>query len=419
MAITGNLETMSLAELLQWLANGRQTGTLMVNNGSVEKKIYLRDGAVLSSSSSDPRGFLGHFLVSKGVISEDDLAKAMAVQSEQGKLLGEILVEGGAIDQEMLDYMLRLKAEENIYDLFAWDEGHFEFLDEELPPYELVPMSANITGLVMEGMRRIDMSKEIEKVIPSIQCVPVSVAPLLDEDEMDFGWRGVLEAVDDDRSVEDICLHTHSSEFFVCQVLHRKLVEKLDLTRMTGDDDTLREQVREVLMLPDTMTRVPGAQRWMLGIANLRGHLLPLVDVKLLLGSGRTTLRRTTRVISVNHREIPAGIVVDEVIGFRRFGDHEFSDAWPETAVRCDRFLSGAYRRGEEAWPVFDLFSLIESKTILPAHLKHLPAKKRKDGQPGQTPWDEVLLSRVSRAQSLSRSLTWLWQKPASQKPRP
>jgi len=232
MAITGNLETMSLAELLQWLANGRQTGTLIVNNGSVEKKIFIRDGAVLSSSSSDPRGFLGHFLVSKGVISEDDLAKAMAIQSEQGKLLGEILVEGGAIEQEMLDHMLRLKAEENIYDLFAWEEGSFDFLDDELPEYELVPMSANITGLVMEGMRRIDMSKEMEKVIPSTQCVPVSVGPLLDEDEMDFGWRGVLEAVDDDRSVEDICLHTHSSEFFVCDVLFRKMKEgKIKIVR--------------------------------------------------------------------------------------------------------------------------------------------------------------------------------------------
>jgi hypothetical protein len=232
MAITGNLETMSLAELLQWLANGRQTGTLIVDNGSVEKKIFLRNGAVLSSSSSDPRGFLGHFLVSKGVISEEDLAKAMAIQSEQGMLLGEILVEGGAIDQEMLDYMLRLKAEENIYDLFAWEQGHFEFLDNELPEYELVPMSANITGLVMEGMRRIDMTKEMAKVIPSTQCVPVSMGSLLDEDEMDFGWRGVLEAVDDDRSVEDICLHTHSSEFFVCDVLFRKMREgKIKIVR--------------------------------------------------------------------------------------------------------------------------------------------------------------------------------------------
>jgi twitching motility protein PilI len=128
-----------------------------------------------------------------------------------------------------------------------------------------------------------------------------------------------------------------------------------------------RDQVREVLMLPDAMTRVPGAQRWMLGIANLRGHLLPLVDVKLLLGSGRTSLRRSTRVISVNHREIPAGLVVDEVLGFRRFGDSEFTNKWPETVVRCDRFLTGAYRRGDEVWPVFNFFDFIESNLFLQA----------------------------------------------------
>jgi twitching motility protein PilI len=128
-----------------------------------------------------------------------------------------------------------------------------------------------------------------------------------------------------------------------------------------------RDEVREVLMLPDGMTRVPGAQRWLLGIANLRGHLLPLVDVKLLLGSGRTSLRRTTRVVSVNHREVPAGLVVDEVLGFRRFGNHEFTKDWPETVVRCDRFLTGAYRRGDEIWPVLDLPTFIESNLFLQA----------------------------------------------------
>ena len=128
-----------------------------------------------------------------------------------------------------------------------------------------------------------------------------------------------------------------------------------------------RDQVREVLMLPDNMTRVPGAKRWVLGIANLRGHLLPLIDLKMMLGSGRTTLRRDTRVISVNHREIPAGLVVDEVLGFRRFMDNEFRENWPETAVRCDRFVKGAYERGQDNWPIFDLYNLIESGTFLQA----------------------------------------------------
>ena len=136
-----------------------------------------------------------------------------------------------------------------------------------------------------------------------------------------------------------------------------------------GDEQFVssRDEVREVLMLPDAMTRVPGAQRWLLGIANLRGHLLPLIDVKLLLGSGRTTLRRNTRVISINHREVPAGLVVDEVLGFRRFSDTEYSSEAAKTVVRCDRFLNGTYARGEESWPVFNLFDLVESNLFLQA----------------------------------------------------
>jgi len=128
-----------------------------------------------------------------------------------------------------------------------------------------------------------------------------------------------------------------------------------------------RDEVREVLMLPESMSRVPGTKRWVLGIANLRGHLLPIIDVKLLLGSGRTSLRRTTRVISVNHRDIPAGLVVEEVLGFRRFMDKEHVDESPPTVVRCDRYLHGAYQRGPEAWPVFGLYDFIESSAFLQA----------------------------------------------------
>lgn len=128
-----------------------------------------------------------------------------------------------------------------------------------------------------------------------------------------------------------------------------------------------RDEVREVLMLPESITRVPGAKRWMMGIANLRGHILPLTDLKMMLGSGRTSLRRMTRVISVNHREIPAGLIVDEVLGFRRFGDDEQVDRWPPTVTRCDRYLRGAYQRDQEIWPVFGLRELVESSAFLQA----------------------------------------------------
>jgi twitching motility protein PilI len=128
-----------------------------------------------------------------------------------------------------------------------------------------------------------------------------------------------------------------------------------------------REETREVLGYPSVVTRVPGAKPWIRGIANVRGQILPIVDLRAFLGGGMTNTNRSTRVLVANHRDVPAGLLVDEVLGFRRFADHEFSAVTPPTIVRCDRYLAGAFRRGTESWPVFSLRSLLESAEFLQA----------------------------------------------------
>lgn len=128
-----------------------------------------------------------------------------------------------------------------------------------------------------------------------------------------------------------------------------------------------RDEVREVLKLPSVVTRVPGARRWVRGLANLRGQLLPVIDLRMLLGGGRCDGGRNARVISVNHREIPAGLLVDEVSGFRRFVEGEYAEDAAPTVIRCERFTSGAFRRGEQCWPVFAFDKLLESEQFLHA----------------------------------------------------
>lgn len=136
--------------------------------------------------------------------------------------------------------------------------------------------------------------------------------------------------------------------------------------RMGGETFLVeRDEAREVMGVPSPITRVPGARAWILGLANVRGQLLPIIDLKQYLGSGELMPGRNTRVIVVNHREIPAGLVVDEVLGFRRFAEREFTGESPPTTIRCERYLAGSFRRGSEAWPVLSLRSLIESPAFL------------------------------------------------------
>lgn len=72
-------------------------------------------------------------------------------------------------------------------------------------------------------------------------------------------------------------------------------------------------------------------------------------------------------MIVVNHRDIPAGLLVDEVLGFRRFAETEFQPQPPPTLVRCERYLGGAFRRSNESWPVLSLKLLVEAPSFLQA----------------------------------------------------
>ncbi len=129
----------------------------------------------------------------------------------------------------------------------------------------------------------------------------------------------------------------------------------------------VRDEVREVMSYPTAITRVPGARSWITGLANVRGQLLPIVDLKALLGGAVTRPGRDTRILVVNHKEIPAGLVVDAVLGFRRFLETERTDQLPQIVARCERFTSGAFRRGDTDWPVLNLKQLLESEQFLNA----------------------------------------------------
>ena len=128
-----------------------------------------------------------------------------------------------------------------------------------------------------------------------------------------------------------------------------------------------REEAREVLGIPSPLTRVPGAKPWILGLASIRGQLFPIVDLRQYLGGGTSPISRLTRIVVVNHRDVPAGLVVDEVLGFRRFNETEFSAEVPATIVHCRQYLAGSFRHETELSPVLSLRKLLEDPAFTAA----------------------------------------------------
>jgi twitching motility protein PilI len=136
-----------------------------------------------------------------------------------------------------------------------------------------------------------------------------------------------------------------------------------------GDEKlvTTRADVREVLPVPEQLTRIPGAKPWLQGVANVRGQLLTVVDLKSFLGAGRTQPDRHSRMLLAASRDVPTALVVDEVLGIKRFTDDEYDEESPATVMRCETYLDGMFRRGGETWPRFNLLELIGDEHFLNA----------------------------------------------------
>jgi len=220
--ISGSLAVMPLTDLLQWAQQARQTGTLLIHGERYTKKILLRQGLIVSSSSDDPTEHLGHFLLSHDRVTEAELKRALETQQRTNVMLGKILVTVGVIEESELKRMLVQKAEETIFGLFLWPDARFEFVAGNLPREIMVPLSLRVEDVLLKGVAWFDELQHIRKEFASSRTILArSAKPLPPEFQGSRSLaRRIVELVDGKRCIAEICLQVHASEFTVSKLLY-------------------------------------------------------------------------------------------------------------------------------------------------------------------------------------------------------
>lgn len=122
-------------------------------------------------------------------------------------------------------------------------------------------------------------------------------------------------------------------------------------------------QVTEIMTLPG-LSRVPGAKPWVLGIANVRGNLLPVMDLDGYLYGRKTPLNKKSRIMVMNHQGVQAGLLVDQVLGLRHFLLEDRKNL-PESDLTIRPYLDSAYEMNDETWMVFSMHKLAESPLFM------------------------------------------------------
>ncbi|MDH3786481.1 MAG: DUF4388 domain-containing protein, partial [Acidobacteriota bacterium] len=221
MPLFGTLKSMPLPDLLQWIGTSRATGTLQLERAKVRKSICLRDGIIVGCMSDDPPQKLGQFLLARGSIDEQTLSRALQEQTGKRRPLGEILVEMKAILPDDLTRYLESQAEETIFSLFDWEDAVFRFNNELNDEDVTFAVQLRVDDVLLRGVQRYDEMRRIKDTFhnPRIVLSQTGTAPptaVLDNKMA----MTLFEAIDGERTVDDILLHTHGSEFVVKKFLY-------------------------------------------------------------------------------------------------------------------------------------------------------------------------------------------------------
>ncbi len=278
MAIEGPLKELGIHDIFQLLDLNRKTGKLTAtsklrhNSGCV----YFERGAVIYAEIESNPHLLGGLLVGSGKITEGDLNRARSMQDGgDGRRLGQILIEIGALTEKDLERQVRSQIEEVVFELVGWREGYFSFEEGDLPE---LPAEAKVRipteSVLMEGARRIDEWSRIERKVPHLGVIPRYAA--FDPGDVREGYLDLLPsewellaAVDGERDVRGVAGALGRSEFEVAKTifglesaailtLHEPKVESSKAEGSAEDLEHLLGRARVALAENDLV----GARSW-------------------------------------------------------------------------------------------------------------------------------------------------------------
>lgn len=103
--------------------------------------------------------------------------------------------------------------------------------------------------------------------------------------------------------------------------------------------------ISEILKIPRYAV-LPGVKSWILGIANVRGRLMPLIDLHDYFGMSPTLPMVQWRVLVIEDEDIVAGLVVEQSLGIQHFLEDSFEETTAEGATALQPYIRGAFRHG-------------------------------------------------------------------------
>lgn len=125
-------------------------------------------------------------------------------------------------------------------------------------------------------------------------------------------------------------------------------------------------EVTEILSMP-LVTSVPGTKSWLLGIANIRGNLAAIIDLRLFIVGERTPLTKQSRVILVRQMGGVVGLLIDEILGQQSVSDDDVPLPDQVEFQQYKHYVTRYYEKVNRIWGIFSTASLVQTPDFVHA----------------------------------------------------
>ncbi|GAA5443538.1 hypothetical protein Misp06_01715 [Microbulbifer sp. NBRC 101763] len=126
------------------------------------------------------------------------------------------------------------------------------------------------------------------------------------------------------------------------------------------------DDVVELLEVPP-YTFIPGVEPWVKGVSNVRGRLLPLIDLAAFYGGNLTGPRQQRRVLVLERDKTYVGLIVDRLHGMQHLAFEYAREAPTDLIEPFAPMVHGQFILQKDRWLVFDMRALISDSRFMDA----------------------------------------------------
>lgn len=126
---------------------------------------------------------------------------------------------------------------------------------------------------------------------------------------------------------------------------------------------TSMQEISELMRVPSA-TRVPGVKSFVVGVGNVRGRLMAVVDLALFFGQPSNLLIAQRRVLAIEDAEHLLGFIIDDSLGMQHFPSDTYSEDAGEIPEMFKHFVQGSYEVAGVHWPVMSLSLLSDDPRL-------------------------------------------------------